>query len=66
MDRVGRKLFILVGGVVTLLGYVSYSFAKAWFLLRAGIMLVSLDSAIRGTVEEPFKQRLCCLLSEKV
>jgi MFS family permease len=49
MDRVGRKPFILIGGVVTLLGYVSYSFANAWFLLGAGIMFVSLDYAIRGT-----------------
>ncbi len=49
MDRVGRKPFILLGGFVTLLGYVSYSFATVWFLLGAGIAFVSLDFAIRGT-----------------
>jgi DHA1 family multidrug resistance protein-like MFS transporter len=49
MDRLGRKPFIMLGGLVTLLGYVSYSFANAWFLLGAGIAFVSLDLAIRGT-----------------
>jgi DHA1 family multidrug resistance protein-like MFS transporter len=49
MDRVGRKPFIVLGGLVTLLGYVSYSFANAWFLLGAGIAFVSLDLTIRGT-----------------
>ncbi len=49
MDRVGRKPFIMLGGLVTLLGYVSYSFATVWFLLGAGIMFVSLDFAIRVT-----------------
>jgi MFS family permease len=49
MDRIGRKPFILLGGFVTLLGYVSYTFANVWFLLGAGITFVSLDLAIRGT-----------------
>jgi len=49
MDRIGRKPFIMLGGFVTLLGYVSYALANAWFLLGAGIALVSLDFAIRGT-----------------
>lgn len=49
MDRVGRKPFILLGGLVTLLGYVSYSYATVWFLLGAGIIFVSLDFAIRVT-----------------
>jgi DHA1 family multidrug resistance protein-like MFS transporter len=49
MDRLGRKHFIIIGGLVTLLGYVSYSFSNAWFLLGAGIALVSLDLTIRGT-----------------
>jgi MFS family permease len=49
MDRIGRKPFILLGGLVTLLGYVSYSFANVWFLLGAGIAFVSLDFTIRGT-----------------
>lgn len=49
MDRVGRKHFILLGGVVTLLGYLSYSFSKSWLLLGAGMVLVSLDQAIRST-----------------
>jgi MFS family permease len=48
-DRVGRKHFILLGGVVTLLGYLSYSFSKSWLLLGAGMVLVSLDQAIRST-----------------
>ncbi len=49
MDRLGRKPFILLGGLVTLLGYVSYSFSTVWFLLGAGIVFTSLDVAIRGT-----------------
>jgi len=49
MDRIGRKPFIMIGGLVTLLGYVSYALANAWFLLGAGIALVSLDFAIRST-----------------
>ncbi len=48
MDRVGRKPFILLGGLVTLLGFFSYSLATFWLLLGSGIMLVSLDYAIRG------------------
>lgn len=49
MDRIGRKPFILFGGMVTLLGFVSYSFATFWLLLGAGIVLVTIDAAIRGT-----------------
>jgi len=49
MDRIGRKPFILLGGLVTLIGFVSYSFATFWFLLGAGIVLVTLDFAIRAT-----------------
>jgi DHA1 family multidrug resistance protein-like MFS transporter len=49
MDRIGRKPFILLGGLVTLMGFVSYSFATFWFLLGAGIVLVTLDFAIRAT-----------------
>jgi len=49
MDRVGRKPFILLGGLVTLVGFVSYSLATFWLLLGAGIVLVTLDLTIRGT-----------------
>jgi len=49
MDRIGRKPFILLGGLVTLTGFVSYSLATFWLLLGAGIVLVALDMAIRGT-----------------
>jgi MFS family permease len=49
MDRIGRKPFIILGGLVTLLGFVSYTFATFWLLLGAGIALVALDYAIRGT-----------------
>ncbi len=49
IDRIGRKPFILLGGLVTLLGFVSYSLATFWLLLGAGIVLVTLDYAIRGT-----------------
>jgi DHA1 family multidrug resistance protein-like MFS transporter len=49
MDRIGRKPFIILGGLVTLLGFVSYSLSTFWLLLGAGIMLVTLDYAIRGT-----------------
>jgi MFS family permease len=49
MDRAGKKLFILLGGLVTLLGYVSYSYASEWFLLGSGMVLVSLDQAVRST-----------------
>lgn len=49
IDRIGRKPFILIGGLVTLVGFFSYSFATYWVLLGAGIVLVSLDQAIRGT-----------------
>jgi DHA1 family multidrug resistance protein-like MFS transporter len=49
IDRTGRKPFILIGGLVTLVGFFSYSFATYWVLLGAGIVLVSLDFAIRGT-----------------
>lgn len=49
MDRIGRKPFILVGGLVTLAGFISYSFATFWLLLGAGIVLVTIDFAIRGT-----------------
>ncbi len=48
MDRVGRKPFILLGGFVTLIGFLSYSLATFWILLGAGIVLVTLDFAIRG------------------
>jgi DHA1 family multidrug resistance protein-like MFS transporter len=48
IDRIGRKPFILIGGLVTLVGFFSYSFATYWVLLGAGIVLVSLDFAIRG------------------
>jgi len=49
VDRIGRKPFILLGGLVTLIGFVSYSFATFWLLLGAGITLVTLDYAIRAT-----------------
>ena len=49
MDRIGRKPFIILGGLVTLFGFVSYSFATLWLLLGAGIVLVTLDYTIRGT-----------------
>jgi len=49
IDRIGRKPFIIIGGLVTLVGFFSYSFATYWVLLGAGIVLVSLDFAIRGT-----------------
>ena len=48
MDRIGRKPFILLGGLVTLFGFFSYSMATYWILLGAGITLVTLDYAIRG------------------
>lgn len=48
MDRIGRKPFILIGGLLTLLGFLSYSLATFWILLGAGIVLVSLDFSIRG------------------
>jgi MFS family permease len=48
MDRVGRKPFILLGGLVTLIGWISYSFATFWLLLGAGIVFVTLDFAIRS------------------
>jgi DHA1 family multidrug resistance protein-like MFS transporter len=48
MDRIGRKPFILIGGLVTLAGFLSYSQATFWLLLGAGIMLVNLDFAVRG------------------
>lgn len=48
MDRIGRKPFIVIGGLVTLIGFLSYSLATFWVLLGAGIVLVSLDFAIRG------------------
>lgn len=49
VDRIGRKPFILLGGLVTLIGFVSYSLATFWLLLGAGITLVTLDYAIRAT-----------------
>ena len=49
MDRIGRKPFIILGGLVTLLGFVSYSFATFWLLLGAGLVFVTLDYTIRGT-----------------
>jgi len=48
MDRIGRKPFLLVGGLVTMIGFLSYSVATFWVLLGAGIVLVSLDMAIRA------------------
>ncbi|MGA2971247.1 MAG: MFS transporter [Candidatus Bathyarchaeia archaeon] len=48
MDHLGRKRLILLGGFVTLLGFVSYSLVNGWFLLGAGIVLVSMDNAIRN------------------
>jgi MFS family permease len=47
-DRIGRKPFILIGGLVTLIGFLSYSMATFWVLLGAGIVLVSIDFAIRS------------------
>ncbi|HUO41986.1 MAG TPA: MFS transporter [Methylomirabilota bacterium] len=49
MDRFGRKLFIIIGGLITLAGFVSYSLASFWIILGAGITLTALDYAIRGT-----------------
>jgi MFS family permease len=49
MDRVGRKLFIIIGGLITLAGFISYSLASFWLILGAGITLTALDYAIRGT-----------------
>jgi MFS family permease len=49
MDRIGRKPFIIIGGLVTLLGFISYAFATYWLLLGSGIVLVTLDYTIRGT-----------------
>jgi MFS family permease len=49
MDRVGRKLFIILGGLITLAGFISYSLANFWLVLGAGITLTALDYAIRGT-----------------
>ena len=49
MDRIGRKPFIIMGGLVTLLGFVSYSLSTFWLLLGAGIVLVTFDYTIRGT-----------------
>lgn len=47
-DRIGRKPFILIGGLVTLTGFLSYSMATFWVLLGAGIVLVTIDFAIRS------------------
>src|SRR3989304_880822 len=47
-DRIGRKPFILIGGLVTLAGFLSYSLATFWVLLGAGIVLISIDFAIRA------------------
>ena len=49
MDKAGRKLFIMLGGLITLAGFISYSLAGYWILLGAGIALTALDFAIRGT-----------------
>ena len=49
MDRVGRKIFIVIGGLITLVGFLSYSLASYWLILGAGITLTALDYAIRGT-----------------
>lgn len=49
MDRIGRKPFIMLGGLVTLFGFISYSLATFWLLLGAGIVLVAIDYSIRGT-----------------
>jgi len=49
MDRIGRKPFILLGGLMTLLGFVSYSLATFWLLLGAALVLVTIDYAIRAT-----------------
>lgn len=51
MDRIGRKPFILIGGLVTLIGFISYSLATFWILLGAGIVLVTLDYAIRAMAQ---------------
>lgn len=48
MDRIGRKPFILLGGLLTFLGFFSYSMATFWIMLGSGIALVALDYAIRG------------------
>ena len=49
MDKIGRKPFIVLGGLVTLLGFISYSLATFWLLLGAGLVLIAIDYAIRGT-----------------
>ena len=49
MDRKGRKLFIVLGGLITLAGFISYSLARFWLVLGAGITFTALDFAIRGT-----------------
>jgi len=49
MDRLGRRPFIILGGLITLVGYLAYSLATFAVLLGAGIVLVGIDFAIRGT-----------------
>ncbi len=49
IDRIGSKPFLLLGGLATLAGYISYSYANSWVLLGAAIIFVWLDFAIRST-----------------
>ena len=48
IDRYGRRRFMLVGGLLALLGYISYMFASSWTLLALGVFLISMDWLFRA------------------
>jgi len=48
IDRYGAKPFYLIGGVLTVTGYVSYALTESWDLLAAGLLLSELDFYVRG------------------
>jgi len=48
IDRYNAKPFYLIGGVLTVAGYVSYALTESWGLLAAGLLLSELDFYVRG------------------
>jgi len=48
IDQHGAKPFYLLGGFLTIVGYLSYALTESWGLLAAGLLLTELDFYVRG------------------
>jgi len=48
VDQHGAKPFYLLGGFLTIVGYLSYALTESWGLLATGLLLTELDFYVRG------------------